>query len=100
MEPQNEMRDTMQAMVTMSTKNQTIKAEPFSGKQEDFPKWQMKQKQYLIMVIMGHVLEKSFLMKLSSSETLKLDENIPEHKQTAKCWRQDAKYLQRKKVKM
>ena len=57
MESGNEMKDMMQAMMSMSAENQTIKAEPFSGKQEDFPKWQMKQKQNFIMVNMGHLLE-------------------------------------------
>ena len=43
------------------------------------------------MANIGHVLEKSFLTKLPSSETMELDESIPEHKQWAKYWRQYAK---------
>ena len=38
MESGNEMKEMMQAMMAISAKNQTIKAEPFSGKQEDFLK--------------------------------------------------------------
>ena len=85
------MRDMIQAMMAMSNENQMIKAEPFSGKQEDFTKWQMKEKQNFIMVNMGHVLEKSSLAKLPSSETVELDESIPEHKQWAKYRQQNAK---------
>ena len=78
------MRDMMQAMMAMSTKNRSIKAELFSGKQEDFPKWQMKQKENFIMVNMGHILEKSFSVKQPINKTMELDESIPEHKQWAK----------------
>ena len=80
MDSRNRMREMMQAMVAMSTENRTIKAEPFSKNQEDFLKWQMKQKQNFIMVNMGHVLEKSFSTKLRSSETMELDKSISEHK--------------------
>ena len=60
-------KETMQAMMAVSSQNQTIKAEPFSGKQEDFPKWLIKQKQHFIMADMGHILDKSFSTKLPSS---------------------------------
>ena len=90
MESGNKTKEMIQAMMAMSAKNQTIKGEPFSGKQEDFPKWLVKQKQNFIMANMGHVLDMSFSTKLPSSKTLKLDESIPEHKQWAKYWRQKA----------
>ena len=43
------------------------------------------------MTNMGHVLEKIFPAKLPTNETMELDESIPEHKQFAKYWRQNAK---------
>ena len=91
MESGNKMKEMMEAMVAMSTENQTIKAELFSGKQEDFPKRVVKQKENFIMANMGHVLNKSFSTKLPSSETMELDESIPEHKQWAKYRWQNAK---------
>ena len=43
------------------------------------------------MADMGHILEKSFSAKLPTSETMELDESIPEHKQFAKYWQQNMK---------
>ena len=77
--------------MVMSAEKQTIKAEPFSGKQEDFTKWQLKQKQHFIAANMGHILEKGFSVKLPTRKTMKLDKSIPENKQFAKYRRQNAK---------
>ena len=43
------------------------------------------------MADMGHILDEKFLAKLPSSEDMELDESIPEHKQWAKYWQQNAK---------
>ena len=91
MEPVNKTKEMMQAMMTMSSQDRTIKAEPFSGKQEDFPKWLIKQKQNFIIADMGHVLDNTLLAKLPSSKTMELDDSIPKHKQCAKYWRQNTK---------
>ena len=80
MESDNGMTELIQSTMAMNAKNQTIKAKPFSGKQEDFPKWQLKQKQHFIGANMGHVLEKPFSAKLPTRKTTELEENIPEHK--------------------
>ena len=84
MESGSEMKEMIQAMMTMSAKNQTVKAEPFSGKQEDFPKWQLKQKQHFIAANMGHSSEKGFSVKFPTRKTIELDKSIPEHKQFAR----------------
>ena len=84
MEPVNEMKEMMQARMAMSSLNQTIKVKLFSGKQEDFPKWLIKQKQNFIIADMGHILEETFLAKLPRSKTAELDESKPDHKQWAK----------------
>ena len=81
MELGNKMKEMMQVMMAMSSQNRTIKAELFSKNQEDFLKWLIKQKQNFIMADMGHVLDKTFLAKIPSSETMELDKSIPEHKQ-------------------
>ena len=91
MESDNEMKELMQAMMAISAKNQTIKAGPFSGKQEDFPKWRLNQKQHFISANMAHVLDPGFMRKLPSSKTMELDENDPDDKQFAKYWWQNAK---------
>ena len=77
--------------MVMSAEKQTIKAKPFNGKQENFPKWQLKQKQHFIAANMGHVLEKTFSAKLPTSEKMELDESIPEHKQFSKYRQQNVK---------
>ena len=91
MEPVNEMKEMMQAMMAMSSQNWTIKVKPFSGKQENFPKWLIKQKQNFVMADLGHVLEETFLEKLPSRKIVELDESKPDHKQWAEHWRQNAK---------
>ena len=80
-----------QAMMLMSSQNRLIKVKPFSRKREDFLKWLIKQKQNFIMADMGHVPEETCLAKLPSSKVVELVESIPEHKQWAKYWRQNAK---------
>ena len=91
MEPESGMKEMMQAMMAMSAENPMIKAEPFSGKQKDFPKWQLKQKQHFIAANMGHILEKGFLAKFPTSKTMEFDESIPDHKQFAKYRRHHVK---------
>jgi predicted restriction endonuclease len=91
MESDNGMKELLQSMMAMNDENQTIKAEPFSEKQEDYPKWRLKQRQLYILAIMAHVLEPEFSTKLPSSETMELDETDPAGKEFAKYRRQNAK---------
>ena len=91
MESDSGMKELINSMMAMNAENQTIKVEPFSGKQEDFPKWRLKQKQLFILANIAHVLEPGFNRKLPSSETMELDESDPEGKQFAKYWQQNAK---------
>ena len=80
------MKEMMQAMMVVSIQNQTIKVKLFSEKQENFPKWLIKQKKTLHMADMRHILEETFLAKLPSSEVVEFDESFPERKQWAKYW--------------
>ena len=85
------MKELLLSIAAISAENRTIKAEPFSGKQEDYPKWRLKQKQLFISANMAHVLEPSFLGKLPSTETCKLNEATPAGRDHAKYRRQNAK---------
>ena len=91
MESDNGMKELLLSIAAISAENRTIKAEPFSGKQEDYPKWRLKQKQLFISANMAHVLEQSFLGKLPSTETCELDETTAAGKDHAKYQRQNVK---------
>ena len=91
MESDNGMKELLLSIAAISAKNRTIKAEPFSGKQEDYPKWRLKQKQLFISANMAHDLEPTFSVKLPSSKTMELDETTPAGKEFAKYRRQNAK---------
>ena len=90
MERVNEMKEMMQSMMLMTSQDQMIKVKPFIGKQEDFPKLLLKQKQNIIMADIGHVLDKKSLAKLPSNEVVEIDESIPEQKEWGKCRQQNA----------
>ena len=91
MDSDSGMKELIQSMMAMNAENWTIKAELFSGKQEDYPKWRLKQRQLFILAIMAHVLEPEFSTKLPSSETMELDETDPAGKEFAKYRQQNAK---------
>ena len=91
MESDNGMKELLLSIAAISAENRTIKAEPFSGKQEDYPKWRLKQKQLFMSANMAHVLEQSFLRKLPSTETCELNEATPTGRDHAKYRRQNAK---------
>ena len=84
MESDSGMKELIQSMIAMNVEDRTIKADPFSGKQEDYlNKWRLKQKQLFILASMAHALEPTFNGKLPSSETMELDESNPDGKQFA-----------------
>ena len=60
MEPINKMNEMMQVMIPISGQR-TIKIELFNGKQKDYPKWELKQRNNFVMDNLGHVLEESFV---------------------------------------
>ena len=77
MEPIIEMNEMMQMMMANQT---AIKIKPFSGKTKDYPKWELKQRNNLVMANMGCVLDESFVEKLPGSKTVELDPTKPEHR--------------------
>ena len=85
------MKEMMQAMMDMSGQSQTTKIDPFNGKQEDYPKWALKQKQMFVTADLGHVLDNSFLGKLPRRKDMELNNSSVEHKQWVRYRRQNAK---------
>ena len=75
------MKVMMQAMMAMSSQRRTIKIDPFSGKQEDYPKWVLKQKQKIVMADLGHILDNSFSGKLLRSKDVELNGSLVEQKE-------------------
>ena len=78
-EPINKMNDMIQVMVSMSSQR-TIRIKTFGGKQKDYPKWELKQKNNFVMADLGHVLEEHFVGKLPSSKTIELSENTRQNR--------------------
>ena len=88
MKQASDMNEMMQLMMSRAN---TIKIKPFSGEPKDCPKWELKQRNNFIMADMGHVVRKSFLLKLPASKDQELDPSNPSQKNQIKYRRQNAK---------
>ena len=73
MESDNGMKELMLSLAAISAENQTIKAEPFSGKQEDYPKWRLKQKQLFIFGEHGTCFGTIFPWKVAVDRDVRIE---------------------------
>ena len=77
------MNGMMQIMMLRSNQ---IKAEPFSGHHENFPKWELTSRNNTDMAEIAHVLKDYSLEKMPTSEDQELDPVNNSHTSLIKYW--------------
>ena len=83
MDQENKMNKLMQ--MVMLRPNQ-IMVQLLSGKQKNFPKWEFKFWNNIVMAEMAHVFKDDFLAKMPTGEDHELDPANISHKPLIKDW--------------